>query len=64
MPVDVSVSKPAAEAEDHASLKDTLANATNAQIDAYINANVTDLASARTYLKRLTKMVRALARRL
>jgi hypothetical protein len=32
-------------------------DATNAQIDTYVDQNVTNLAQARTYLKRLTKLV-------
>jgi hypothetical protein len=63
MPVNVSATKPTAETEDHLSLKDTLANATNAQIDSYINTNITDLASAKTFLKKLTRIVRTLAKR-
>ncbi len=37
-----------------------IANKTYAQADAYIDANVTDLASARTFLKKLTRVVLAM----
>ena len=50
------------EALDHAAnIADKLTGLTDAQIDNYIDSNVTDLASARTYLKRLTKATRSVA---
>jgi len=38
----------------------TIANMTYAQTDTYINANVTDLASAREFLKKLTRVILAI----
>jgi len=35
-----------------------------AQLDSYIDANVTDLAKARTYLKKLSRVVKALVERI
>ena len=40
-----------------------IANKTYAQADAYIDANVTDLASAKTFLKTLTRVVLAILKR-
>jgi len=40
-----------------------IAQKTYMQADAYINANVTDLASARTFLKKLTRVVLAILKR-
>ena len=40
-----------------------IANKTYAQVDAYIDANVTDLASARAFLKKLTRVVLAILKR-
>ena len=40
-----------------------IANKTYAQVDAYIDANVTDLASARAFLKKLTRVVLAMLKR-
>lgn len=40
-----------------------IANKTYAQADAYIDANVTDLASARAFLKKLTRVVLAMLKR-
>ncbi len=37
-----------------------IANKTYAQVDAYIDANVTDMASAKAYLKKLSRVVLAL----
>ncbi|MCD4760870.1 hypothetical protein K8R42_03160 [bacterium] len=39
-----------------------LAEMTYAQLDAYIDANVTDMASARAYLRKLSKVVLALVK--
>lgn len=39
-----------------------MARITDAQVDAYITGNVSDLASARTYLARLTKETRDILR--
>lgn len=63
MPAKITASKPTNETEDQRALADILATATNAQIDAHIDNAVTDLASARAFLKRLTRVVRTLARR-
>lgn len=62
MPTDLVGTRTGADAEDARAIRDLVANATNAQIDAAVDAAVTDLASARAYLKRLTKIVRTLAR--
>jgi len=43
------------------SIRDKLTGATPAQVNQYIDANVTNLAGAVTYLKRLTMIVRDLA---
>jgi len=40
-----------------------IANITYAQADAYIDTNVTDLASARAFLKKLTRVVLAILKR-
>lgn len=64
MPIDITGSKTADDAQDYVSRKAAFLNATDAQIDAYIQSKVTDLASARLYLKELTKVVRTLARRM
>ena len=40
-----------------------IANITYAQADAYIDANVTDLASARAFLKKLTRVILAILKR-
>lgn len=48
-------------ADRRADIVARLSGLTDAQIDAYIDANVTNLAGAVAYLKRLTKAVRALA---
>jgi hypothetical protein len=42
---------------DRADMLDRLITATPEQIDAYIEANVTNLAQARTFLKKLTKVL-------
>lgn len=63
MPTKIVASKPANVSEDHKALADTLSKLTNAEIAAYVNNNVTDLASAKTYLIKLTRVVRTLARR-
>lgn len=38
----------------------TIANMTYAQVDAYIDSNVTNLASAKVYLKKLSRVVLAM----
>lgn len=53
----------AAEAARAELLADTVSKMTYAQIEYYIDANVTDLASARGFLKKLTKVVKALVDR-
>jgi len=64
--VDAKVDKKALANSDRATrrseIQSKLTRLSNAQIDSYIDANVTDLASAREYLKRLTKVTRDLAR--
>lgn len=45
-----------------AEIKNKLTAMTPAQLNSYIDANVTDLGSAIVYLKRLTLIVRALAK--
>jgi hypothetical protein len=42
---------------DRIDMLNRLKTATPAQIDAYIDANVTNLAQARTFLKKLTKVL-------
>lgn len=59
--------QPAKDAADLAAIKAdnaliTFANMTPAQVDAYLNANVTDLQSARAALKVLAKIVLLVAR--
>lgn len=59
--------KAAAEFKRNDTAKDrlrALANATPEQIDAYVDTNVTDLASAKTVLKTLLLAVSALMSRL
>ena len=41
----------------------TIIKLTYAKLDAYIDTNVTDLATARTYLKKLSRVVKALVER-
>jgi hypothetical protein len=48
-------------ADRRANIVNKLSGLTDSQIDAYIDANVNNLAGAVAYLKRLTKAVRALA---
>lgn len=50
-----------ANADRRADIIAKLSGLTDAQVDGYIDANVTNLAGAVAYLKRLTKVVRALA---
>lgn len=63
MPIDLIGTRTGNDAEDARAARDAVASATNAQIDAAVDAAVTDLASARAYLKRLTRVVRTLSRR-
>ena len=57
MPLNVTGTKSAEEAERLKAKAHVIFNATAQQIDNYIDANVTDLASAREFLKDLTKIM-------
>jgi len=45
-----------------AEIKSKLTGMTFAQLDNYIDTNITNMASAKVYLKRLTRIVRSLAK--
>ena len=58
----LNASRTAEQGERFTSLRDAIVNADHSQIDNYIDANVTDMASAKAFLKKLTKVVVAIAR--
>lgn len=58
MSTKITGTKSTLEVEKYQARKHVLLNATSAQIDNYVDTNVTDLASAKELFKQLIKIIR------